>query len=197
MATLETVLAETQRIGLIGPGDLDEAIAQARRFVASLPAGPLQVVDVGSGGGLPGLVIAVDRPDVALTMVDRRGRATDALRRALVALGIGSQARVVKTDVEAVARDPEWRASFDVATARGLGAPSMVAELVIPLLRPGGRLIVSALGEGERWPDEGLAWVGAHVVSRTNGFVVVEAGECPTRFPRARKRVALFDLPHP
>jgi hypothetical protein len=73
----------------------------------------------------------------------------------------------------------------------------MVAELVIPLLRPGGRLIVSAVGEGERWPDEGLAWVGARVVSRQDGFVVVEAGECPPRFPRARKRISLFDLPHP
>jgi 16S rRNA (guanine527-N7)-methyltransferase len=195
-ADLVSVLTESQRIGLIGPGSLAVAIDQAHRFAAALPhpdTGRLRVVDVGSGGGLPGLVVVVDRPDIDLTMVDRRGRACDLLRRAVRGLGVADRATVVEADLEGLGLDPAWRAQFDAATARGVGTPSMVAELVIPLLRPGGRLVVSTVGLGETWPDAGLARLGARVVERLDGLIVVESGECPSAYPRRRRRPELFD----
>jgi 16S rRNA (guanine527-N7)-methyltransferase len=196
---LVSVLAESQRIGLIGPGPLDVAIDQAHRFASAIPTGgpengPLRVVDVGSGGGLPGLVVAVDRPDVQLTLVDRRGRACDLLRRAIRALGVDEGATVVEADLEGLGQDPQWRGRFDAATARGVGTPAMVAELVIPLLRPGGRLIVSTVGQGDQWPDAGLARLGARALERLEGLLVIEAGDCPPEFPRRRRQPELFDL---
>ena len=70
MGPLELLLAESQRIGLIGPGDLGTAIGQARAFAEALPPDVRRLVDVGSGGGLPGLVVLADRPDIDVTLVD-------------------------------------------------------------------------------------------------------------------------------
>ena len=69
---LVAALAVIQARGAIGERSLDDAIAHADRFVDLVPEGPLSLVDLGSGGGLPALVIAWRRPDVWVTMVERR-----------------------------------------------------------------------------------------------------------------------------
>lgn len=194
MATVESVLAESQRIGLIGPGDLGVAIAQAHRFAAAIPADATRVVDVGSGGGLPGVVLAADRTDLDLTLVDRRERACDVLRRAVGALGWAGRVRVVCADLASLGHQADWRGRFDGATARGVAPPSEVAELVLPLVRPGGVLVVSVAGEGEAWPDDGLALLGARIRQRCDGLLLVEAGSCPPQYPRARRAPELFHV---
>lgn len=193
MTELEAVLAEAQRIGLIGPGDLRAATDQARLFAAALPETARRVVDVGSGGGLPGLVVLVERPDVHVTMVDRKERSCDALRRAVRRLGATERATVVHADLETLGHDPAWRGQFDAATARGVAPPAEVAELVLPLVRAGGVLIVSVAGSGEAWPPAGLARLDAVVRDRSPGLIVVQAGECPDEFPRKRRRPSLFE----
>ena len=140
------------------------------------------------------MVVLVERPELHLTFVDRRERACDALRRAVRALGAANRAQVVHADLESLGHDPDWRAQFDAATARGVAAPPEVAELVLPLVRPGGVLVVSAAGAGEAWPSDGLARLDAALVGRTTeGLVVVRAGHCPAEFPRRRRVPALFD----
>lgn len=195
MTELEALLAESQRIGLIGPGDLDIAIAQARAFAHALPAPCVRVVDVGSGGGLPGLVVLAERPDVQLTLVDRKERSCDLLRRAVRALGATDRATVVHADLEHLGHDPAWRQAFDAATARGVAAPAEVAELVLPLIRPGGVLVVSVVDDREDWPAGGLAKLDATVADRGPGLLVVRAGNCPTLYPRRRRKPPLFDRP--
>jgi len=192
MSELDALLAESQRIGLIGPGDLEVAREQAREFVAALPVGSIRVVDVGSGGGLPGLVVLADRPDVRLTLVDRKERSCDFLRRSVRALGAAERATVVHADLETLGHERAWRGQFDAATARGVAPPAEVAELVLPLVRPDGVLVVSVAGRGEAWPDEGLARLGATVVTRSSGLLVVRAGACPEQYPRRRRKPPVF-----
>ncbi len=194
MSTVESVLAESQRIGLIGPGDLGAAIAQAHRFAAAIPADAARVVDVGSGGGLPGVVLAADRPDLEVTLVDRRGRACDVLRRAVGALGWTGRVHVVCADLADLGHHSDWRGRFDAATARGVAPPAEVAELVLPLVRPGGLLVVSVAGEGEAWPEDGLGLVAAKIRQRSDGLLLVEAGVCPPQYPRARRVPDLFHV---
>lgn len=191
-SALGTVLAEAQRVGLIGAGSLDDALAQAHRVAAALPTDARRIVDIGSGGGLPGLVVAADRPGAEVVLVDRRGRACDLLRRGVAALEWGDRVCVVHADVALLGRDPQWRSAADAVTARGFGPPGLVAELGLPLVRPGGVLVVTAAGRGQAWSAPGLAELGARVLSRDDGLVVVLAGECPARYPRARPRPPLF-----
>ncbi len=197
MTSLRAILSESQRIGLIGPGDLEVAIEQARGFARAIPARARRVLDAGSGGGLPALVVAEERPDLHLTLVDRRGRACDLLRRAAQAQGWADRITVVHADLSELGHDPAWRGTFDAATARGVAPPADVAELVLPLVRTGGVLVVSTSGDGSAWPDDGLARIGARIRERSAGLVVVEAGDCPDAYPRRRRQPDLFHVKHP
>ena len=69
---LVAALTVIQARGAIGERSLHDAVAHGDRFVDLVPEGPRLLVDLGSGGGLPGLVIAWRRPDISVTMVERR-----------------------------------------------------------------------------------------------------------------------------
>jgi 16S rRNA (guanine527-N7)-methyltransferase len=174
-AALTRVLSEIQRRGAIGRGPIDAAIAHARRFVAVLPE-PVSGVDVitvdlGSGGGLPGLVIAVDRPDVRLMLIERREKRADLLRYGVRALDLTDRVEVVAADVEtvitshshqldrgSVVRGSVVRGSVDVVTARSFAPPLAVLGVAGRLLRPGGTCIISDPPDGrDRWTSSDLA----------------------------------------
>ena len=156
--------------GPIGEASLEAAIVHADQYVAALPAHAVDLVDLGSGGGLPGLVIAVRRPDLRVTLVERRATRADLLRRAVSALGLASHVVVVADDVSRVAT--ERPRSFDVVTARSFAAPSITARWAGELLRSGGRLIVSEppTDDPQRWPTPLLTSSGLVDEGRTDGL---------------------------
>lgn len=94
------------------------------------------IVDLGSGGGFPGLVLAVMLPDTPVTMVESEQRKADWLTRASTGM---RNVRVVADRSESLARAE--RDTYPVATARALGALPVVMELAAPLLSPGGVLV--------------------------------------------------------
>lgn len=150
-ALLAALTAIAER-GAIGERSLPVAIAHAEQFVAAIPADARRVVDLGSGGGLPGLVVAVRRPTLHVTLVERRARRADLLRRAVRSLELGTRVTVVDTDVAAVAH--QHPRAFDAVTARSFAAPAITARWASALLRTGGLLVVSEPPEDdpERWP---------------------------------------------
>ncbi len=154
-SALLAALGDIQRRGAIGEVSLPAAVAHADQFVRSLPPGPAQLVDLGSGGGLPGLVIAVRRPNLAITLVERRRSRADLLQRAVRALRL-DHVVVFSGDVREVARvQPQ---SFDVVTARSFAAPKVTARWAGKLLKPNGVLLVSEppAPAAERWPESVL-----------------------------------------
>ncbi|MEA2446236.1 MAG: rRNA (guanine527-N7)-methyltransferase [Thermoleophilales bacterium] len=134
-------MAVIQARGGIGEKSLADTIAHSDRFVDLLPAGSLTVADLGSGGGLPALVIAVRRVDVAVTMIERRANRADLLRRAVASLGLGSRATVLNLDVDLVAE--RAARSFDVVTARSFSDPLTTARFVDRLLGEEGIGLIS------------------------------------------------------
>ena len=107
MAELEPLLAtlrEGQRIGAIGPLAVEEAVEHSMRFVHALAGDATRVIDLGSGGGLPGLVIGWCRPDLRVTLVDRRSKRTDFLRRAVHRLDLDQRMVVITADVHDLGR---------------------------------------------------------------------------------------------
>jgi 16S rRNA (guanine527-N7)-methyltransferase len=151
---LTLALAEAQRIGALGPQPIAEAIEHSMSFVRALSPTDSRLIDLGSGGGLPGLVIAVMCSHLeSIVFIDRRAKRTDLLRRLVGRLGLGDRVTVVAADVAAFARRAENVRSFDVVTARSFGGPLVLAGAAAPFLRPGGSLLVSEPPDsaGERW----------------------------------------------
>ena len=99
-----------------------------------------KVVDVGSGGGLPGLPLKIARPALSLTLVEADHAKAAFLVRACAALGL-RDVEVLARPAEDVGRDPLYRESFDAAVARALAPMPVLAELCLPLVRVGGRLL--------------------------------------------------------
>ncbi len=108
------------------------------------------VVDVGSGAGFPGLVIAVVRPQLQVVLVESVLRKTLFLEEAVGVLGLPN-VRVVRERAEQLGRDPRWREHFDFATIRAVGSLALSLELCAPLLRPGG---VALVMKGPRFVEE-------------------------------------------
>jgi 16S rRNA (guanine527-N7)-methyltransferase len=98
------------------------------------------VVDVGSGGGLPGLPLKIARPGLSMTLVEADQAKAAFLVRACAALGL-RDVQVLARRAEEVGRDPVYRESFDVAVARALAPMPVLAELCLPLVLVGGRLL--------------------------------------------------------
>lgn len=171
------VLATAQRRGTLGDRPIPEVIEHARQFVAALPPGCHTVIDIGSGAGVPGLVIADDRPDLLVTMVDRRATRMDELARGVAAAGLAERARVITADVDDLGRDPEHRGQYDVVVCRGFGSPEVTAPLARPLLKNGGTLIVSEppIFDPSRWPQDLLETAGFGPPEYRPGVVVLTA----------------------
>lgn len=133
--------------GLIGPLELPRL--WSRHVLNSVIAAPLfsgSVADIGSGAGLPGLVLAIARPDVNWTLVEPMERRVVWLNEQVDALGLENV-----TIHRARAEDVRPHSSFDVVTARAVSALRTLIPITAPLVRDGGELI---LLKGARASDE-------------------------------------------
>ena len=173
-AVREALIA-SQRLGFLGERDIDEVIAHARGFVSALDGVAGLVADLGSGGGIPGLVIAHDRPDLDVLLVDRRSKRTDFLARMVRRLGWTDRVSVTNADVEDLIeqRDGADEAPITAAVARGFGPPESTLDLARSLVCVGGRIIISEPPDGDRWPPELLAELGVHRIDDGTGSVSV------------------------
>ena len=154
--TVADVLATAQRVGTLGDRPIDEVIAHARQFVDALPLEAERIIDLGTGAGVPGLVIAEARPQARLTLVDRRQTRMDALRLAVHGLGWPERITVITGEVEQLGKTPEHQWQYDAVVCRGFASPEITAQLARPFLKNGGSLIVSEppIFDPQRWPDE-------------------------------------------
>lgn len=213
-------LVEARRLGYLGPGPVDTHIAHARGFAIAaaqvvaqpgadggmrtapppaearrdppaVPWPPATVVDLGSGAGVPGLVLALEWPTAHVTLVDASARRCELLRRAVTGCGLDDQVSVVHARAEELGRDDERRGATEVVVARSFGPPAVTAECAAPLLSEGGLLVVSEPPGDEdpaRWPAGGLAMLGVgtarHVRGRHGFEVMVQRSPCPPRYPR-------------
>ena len=105
--------------------------------LAAHPMSGARFIDVGTGAGFPGVPLAVALPHVGVTLLDATRRKAewvdDAVRRAGIENAWGIVGRA-----EDLSHDAGWRGQFDVATARAVAPLAALAELLLPLVRPGG-----------------------------------------------------------
>ena len=145
--------------------------AHARGFVDALDGVVGEVADLGAGGGVPGFVIAHDRPDLELTLIDRRAKRTDFLERMVRRLRWTDSIHALTADVEQIVRTSPG--TFDAVVARGFGPPEPTLSLAVRLARVGGRVIISEPPAGDRWRPDLLAELGVSRVPEGDGPVAV------------------------
>ncbi|MGA1392380.1 MAG: 16S rRNA (guanine(527)-N(7))-methyltransferase RsmG [Phycisphaerales bacterium] len=152
----------------------------------------LRVLDLGSGGGVPGLVLASVMPEVEFTLVEATGKKARFLVDTAASLGLAN-VEVLSERAETLGHDPWLRGSRDVVVARAVGPLRVLVELAVPLLRVGGTLLAV---KGERAPVEiaeakralhMLHAVAIDSISTPTGTIVVveKSRETPKAYPRA------------
>ena len=197
------LLAACTRARLTGTRGTDEIYTlQVEDCIPSLEYLPEsgKVIDIGSGGGLPGIVWAVFRPDLSVTLLDSVSKKCEAVREIVSSLGI--------SNVEVVcARSEEYaavhRESYVLAGARALASAGVCAELLSPLVRVGGK-ILTFKGEkvheeisevSDKWGMLGLSKPALHFYGGESKCILVweKVKKCPANFPR---RVGLAGTKH-
>lgn len=128
------LLKWNKSINLIGPATQEDVwrrhIEDCAQLVALIPSGTTSLVDLGSGAGLPGLVIAMLRPDLQVTLAEQDQRKAAFLNEAKRALGL-KNVTVAATNIAKLS------ATFDVVTARALAPLSELCAMAKPLMGEG------------------------------------------------------------
>lgn len=187
--------------GLIGPREVDRLwerhILNSAVVAELLPEGA-RVVDVGSGAGLPGIPLAIARPDLDLTLLEPMARRVAWLTECVDALGL--KVTVVRGRAE---EGPvrERLSDSDVVTARAVAPLERLTRWCLPLLRPGGRLVAlkgeSAAEELERDAEAvrraggirpRVTTCGGEVLELPTTVVLVERAEQASRREGARRK---------
>ena len=189
------MLEEARNLGFLGPGPVGPHIEHAAGFATAIESTgngpPREAADLGSGGGVPGLALALRFADCRWILIESGMRRAAFLREAVARLGLAGRVSVVEARAEVVGRNSQWRNRLELVTARGFGPPAVVAECGAPLLMAGGRVVVSEPpgGRSPRWPPDAVAVLGLAVgpTVTTEGAsyqVLRQVTACPDRYPR-------------
>jgi 16S rRNA (guanine527-N7)-methyltransferase len=142
---LDQLLDANQRMNLTAVRDRDDA--WRKHVIDSLTLLPWldgqdvsAIVDVGSGGGLPGVPLAIVLPQAKIVMIESTGKKVRFIEQVIDALALGN-AKVVQLRAETAGQDPQYRERFDVAVCRAVGPMPELLEYTLPLVRVGGRML--------------------------------------------------------
>ena len=146
LAYLQDVLRWNPQLGLVSRRDplaaCERLILESLELLTLVRAGgvesPMRCVDVGSGGGFPGIVWALTEPDWRFLLVERKMGRAAFLQAVVTRLSLG-HVEVFAGAAEDAARQPRLVAAFDVALAMAVAAPAEIGPQLEPLLAPGGR----------------------------------------------------------
>ena len=159
---------------------------------------PLHLIDVGTGGGFPGLAVAIALPQAQLTLVDSVGRKVEAVRAMAEALGLGERVHLRCERIERSGQSSHCRGRFDWAMARAVASAPVVAEYLVPLLAPGGRALLYRgqwQASDQQDLERALQPLRARIETQQrrelpadrgvrHALVVAADGPCPRQYPR-------------
>jgi len=194
---IRRALVRSAELGFVGSMPIDDQIDHALGFVAvlesSLEVPPRSVIDLGTGGGIPGLVLVSCWPQARIVLMDASERRTGFLSEILEGWDAGRNTEVVRGRAEELGREPGLREQFEAVTSRSFGTPALAAECGSAFLALNGLMVVSEppdLAPKLRWPADGLGVVGlepvgtSRVAERFGYQVLRKTATIGDRFPR-------------
>lgn len=155
------------------------------------------LIDVGTGAGFPGLVLAIAFPEMQVVLLDSIKKKTRFLQTVVNELGLEKQVRIICERAEVVGQDPHFREQYDLAVARAVARLATLAEYCLPLVRVGGCFVAQKgpemAGELEE-ANSGLALLGGArgrtwewVLPSGAARTLVRVDKCsptPSKYPR-------------
>jgi len=194
---LRRALSRSFDLGFLGSMPIDDQIDHALGFVAVLESSsggaPESVIDLGTGGGVPGLVLVSCWPEARVVLMDASERRTEFLSESLETWPTTGNAEVIRGRAEDLGREGGLREQFAVVTSRSFGIPALTAECGASFLVVGGWMAVSEPPEvpaEARWPQDGLGVVGLErvetirVAGRFGYQLLHKVAGIDDRFPR-------------
>jgi len=204
-AALDAAWTSARRAGVLGSATTEEIVAHAAGY---LPAAcrvqdSFSAIDLGTGAGVPGVVLAALRPNSHWVLLDGNARRCEHAQSAVRSLSLNDRVDVVHARVEEIAHDSMHRGSYDLVVARSFGPPEDLAECALPLLTANGTLAVSVTAETlDRWelavevlPELELEVEGTAASEDGRHALIRMGGTCPPAWPRrpaTRRRTPLF-----
>ncbi len=194
---LTSVLQRSFEQGFLGAMPIEDQVDHALGFVETLEAElgrpPDSVIDLGTGGGVPGLVLVSCWPESRVVLMDANERRTAFLIEVVEGWLAAARAEVIRGRAEELGRDPDLRESFGAVTSRSFGIPAATAECGASFLEVGGLMVISEPPDSptlERWPESGLRRLGLEPVGSVRpeerfGYQVLhKIGALDERYPR-------------
>ena len=194
---LDAVFRRSFDLGFLGSMPIADQIEHALGFVTILEAEvggpPASVIDLGTGGGVPGLVLASCWPESRIVLMDANERRTTFLQEVLDGWAGSGRAEVIRGRAEELGRVDTLREQFAAVTSRSFGIPAATAECGSSFLELGGAMVVSEPPDtdpGDRWPESGLRKLGlvpvvtVRPVERFGYQVLKKVDLLDDRFPR-------------
>ena len=189
----QLLLDWNRAVNLTGARTMEEVLAQiaAGDVLLAVPwTGIGRVIDIGSGGGLPAVPMAIAMPQVQFTLLEANTRKCAFLEQVAATMGLANVA-VAAGRAEELGHQPALREQFDRAISRAAAPPAVLLELALPFVRPGGDLVaqVSPVDPHLLEPAARLLGGGSPRLERPGDgvgtlLVVPKLGATPAGFPR-------------
>lgn len=193
----DLLLAANERFNLTAVKDPDEVelrlFADSLSLLPHVPADASRLLDIGSGGGVPGLALAIVRPDLVVRLLDATSKKVNFLAETAGALGLDNVS-AIQGRAEELARDRTHRERYDAVTARAVARLVTLVELALPFLAVGGRAILPKGSAAATELDEARYAIGLlggrtqplieTPIEGTKLIVIDKRKPTPTAYPR-------------
>lgn len=175
---LDLLLDANARVNLTAVKDRDAAwhrlILDSLTLLPGLEPLPAKasIVDVGTGGGLPGLPLAIARPDLRFLLVDATGKKVKLVSEFILAIGL-TNASAVQARAEELGHDPHHRQKHDAAVSRAVGSVAEVLEYTLPLVKQDGKVLIikgTTADDEIQSASDALATLGGGDVALFDGY---------------------------
>ena len=165
-------------------------------------------IDIGSGGGFPGLAYAITHPNSDIYLIDSSNKKVNALEKIKNKLRLQNSITIMNQRIEGLAHEKSYRHKFDICTTRAVGPPDIVSEYVIPLLNPDGLGVLYCgkwNNEKEQRLNKSLSLLNGSIQNRKKLYLPQNKGErniifiktngkCPNNYPRRIGRPTKYPL---
>ncbi len=142
---LQLLMEENKRQNLVSRqttfADLHLHVKDSLAALQILPLAGQKIVDIGSGAGFPGLILAMAEPQCDMTLVESDLKKSCFLKETIVALQL-TNVKVIRTRVEMLGQDSQHRGAYDICTSRAVASMRILLEYGVPLVKRAGRLLM-------------------------------------------------------